>query len=76
MPLRGLMVPDAGRIELDDRDITAAPVHRRAALIGRIAQDPQESTCASMSIAENLAMAARRGHARGLRRAVTAAPIG
>jgi putative tryptophan/tyrosine transport system ATP-binding protein len=71
--IAGLVVPGSGRIELDGQDITFAPVHRRAALIGRIAQDPMESTCASMSIAENLAMAARRGQARGLRRAVTAA---
>jgi putative ABC transport system ATP-binding protein len=71
--IAGLVLPDSGRIELDGGDITFAPVHRRGALIGRIAQNPLESTCASMSIAENLAMAARRGGARGLRRAVTAA---
>ena len=70
--IAGLVVPDTGRIVLDDEDITVAPVHRRAALIGRIAQNALDSTCASMSIAENLAMAARRGQARGLRRAVTA----
>jgi putative ABC transport system ATP-binding protein len=70
--IAGLVPPSAGRIELDGADITLAPVHRRSALIGRVAQNPLESTCASMSIAENLAMAARRGSARGLRRAVTA----
>ena len=69
----GLVLPDSGRIELDGADITLASVHRRGALIGRVAQNPLESTCASMSIAENLAMAARRGRTRGLRRAVTAA---
>ncbi len=69
----GLVSPDSGRIELDGADITFAPAHRRGALIGRVAQNPLESTCASMSIAENLAMAARRGGTRGLRRAVTAA---
>jgi putative ABC transport system ATP-binding protein len=71
--LGGLVLPDSGRIELDGADITQAPVHRRGALIGRVAQNPLESTCASMSIAENLAMAARRGETRGLRRAVTLA---
>ncbi len=69
----GLVLPDSGRIELDGTDITFTPVHRRGALIGRVAQNPLESTCASMSIAENLAMAARRDGRRGLRRAVTAA---
>lgn len=70
--IAGLVLPEAGRIELDGRDITRQPAHRRGALIGRVAQNPVESTCASMSIAENLAMAARRGAVRGLRRAVSA----
>jgi putative ABC transport system ATP-binding protein len=69
--ISGMVVPDSGRVTLDGRDITREPVHRRAALIGRVAQDPKDSTCASMSIAENLAMAARRERARGLGRAIT-----
>ena len=69
----GLVEPDSGTITLDGSDITHAPVHRRAAAIGRIAQDPGDSVCAGMTIEENLAMAARRGQTRGLRRAVTAA---
>src|SRR5215470_16799789 len=63
----GLVEPDSGSITLDGSDITHAPVHRRSAAIGRIAQDPHESTCAVMSIEENLAMAAKRGAPRGLR---------
>lgn len=69
----GLTQPDQGRIELNGRDVTREPVHRRAQYIGRIAQDPNESTCAVMTIEENLAMAARRGQARGLRWAITSA---
>ncbi len=69
----GLVEPDSGRIVLDGEDITAWPVHRRGAVIGRIAQDPHEGTCAAMTIAENLAMAALRGRKRGLSRAVTRA---
>ena len=53
--------------------MTSEAAHARAREIGRIAQDPHESTCAGMTIAENLAMAACRGQARGLRRAVTPA---
>lgn len=71
--IMGLVVPESGLIELDGTDITAAPVYRRGALIGRIAQNPLDGTCASMLIAENLAMAANRGRSLGLRRAVTAA---
>ncbi len=69
----GLIETDSGSVELDGREITREPVWRRAASIGRIAQDPQESTCAVMTIAENLAMAAKRGQRRGLRRAMTPA---
>ena len=68
----GSVVPDRGRVALDGRDVTREPVHRRARDIGRIAQDPGESTCAGMTVEENLAMAARRGRPRGLGRAVTA----
>jgi putative ABC transport system ATP-binding protein len=68
--IAGLIMPDSGRIALDGRDITRAKVHRRAADIGRIAQDPHESTCAAMTIEENMAMAAKRGQRRGLSRAI------
>lgn len=67
----GLAMPDEGRIAFEGRDITRAPVHRRAAAIGRIAQDPAESTCAVLTIEENLALAEKRGRRRGLARGVT-----
>jgi putative tryptophan/tyrosine transport system ATP-binding protein len=68
----GTIVPERGGVSLDGRDVTREPVHRRARHIGRIAQDPAESTCAGMTVEENLAMAARRGQSRGLGWAVTA----
>jgi putative ABC transport system ATP-binding protein len=71
--ISGRLTPDAGAIALDGRDITRVLAYRRAAAIGRVAQDPGESLCAAMTIEENLAMAARRGRARGLSRAVTPA---
>ncbi len=71
--IAGLVTLDSGRVVLDGRNITQEPVHARAALIGRIAQDPLESTCAIMTIEENLAIAVKRGQRRGLARAVTAA---
>jgi len=71
--IAGLVTPEAGRIEIDGHDVTRESDFRRARTIGRIAQDPNESTCGAMSVAENLAMAARRGAARRLRLAVTAA---
>jgi len=67
----GLAVPDEGKVVFEGRDITREPVYRRAAAIGRIAQDPGESTCAVLTIEENLALAEKRGRPRGLGRGVT-----
>ncbi len=62
----GTFLVDSGRIRLADQDITRQPEHRRARLIGRVFQNPFSGTAPSMSIAENLALAARRGQPRGL----------
>ena len=59
--IAGFVVPDEGHITFEGRDITHTPPYRRAAVIARIAQDPNENTCAGMTIEENLAMAERRG---------------
>lgn len=56
---------DHGKILLDGHNITKWPEHRRAKLIGRVFQDPFSGTAPSMTIAENLALAARRGKFRG-----------
>ena len=55
--IAGEFLPDAGWIELDGQDITFLPEHRRAALIGRLLQDPMKGTAPSMTIEENLALA-------------------
>jgi putative ABC transport system ATP-binding protein len=57
---------DEGRIRLDGHDVTRWPEHRRASLIGRVFQNPFSGTAPGMSIAENFALAARRGRPRGL----------
>jgi putative ABC transport system ATP-binding protein len=57
---------DRGAISLGGHDITRWPEHRRAALIGRVFQNPFSGTAPNMTVAENLALAARRGLGRGL----------
>ena len=57
---------DSGTIALDGQDITRLPEHKRAALIGRVFQNPFSGTAPRMSIAENFALASRRGLFRGL----------
>ena len=64
--IAGVYIPDEGSIRLDDTDITRMPEYRRAALLGRVFQDPMMGTAGDMGIEENLAMAYRRGRRRGL----------
>jgi len=65
--LAGAFFADTGSIVIDGKDVTRSPEHRRAALIGRVFQDPYKGTCPSMTVAENLRMAELRGMRRGLR---------
>jgi len=64
--LAGSFPLDAGTIELDGSDVTRWPEHRRARFIGRVFQNPFSGTAPAMSIAENFALAMRRGRRRGL----------
>ena len=64
--LAGSFIVDEGSIVLDGTDITRWPEHRRAKFIGRVFQNPFSGTAPRMTIAENLALAARRGQPRGL----------
>lgn len=64
--LAGCFPLDGGSIEIAGTDVTAWPEHRRAALLGRVFQNPLLGTCAGATIEQNLALAARRGLPRGL----------
>jgi putative ABC transport system ATP-binding protein len=62
----GSFIVDRGSITLDGHDMTQWPEHRRASMIGRVFQNPFSGTAPNLTIAENLALAARRGLPRGL----------
>lgn len=62
----GTFLVDHGTIRLGGRDITQLREHARAAFAGRVFQNPFSGTAPDMTIAENLAMASRRGLPRGL----------
>ena len=64
----GRYIPDTGRVFLSGRDVTAVPEHTRARRIGRVFQDPLAGTAGPMTVAENLALAARRSTGRRFRR--------
>lgn len=65
--IAGVWKPDFGTIEIDGVDVTNIPEHKRAAYLGRVFQDPMMGTSPDMEIAENLAIASRRGTKRKLR---------
>ena len=62
--IAGVWKPDYGTIEIDGVDVTNMPEHKRAQFLGRVFQDPMKGTAPDMEIAENLAIAARRGTKR------------
>lgn len=59
--IAGTYLTEEGSIVLDGKDITSMPEHKRAKLIGRLFQDPMKGSAPSMTIEENLALAAGRG---------------
>ena len=65
--IAGVWPVDKGRIIVNGTDITRLPEHKRANYLGRVFQDPMIGTAATMSIEENMAIAARRGEHRGFR---------
>ena len=71
--LAGVWPVDEGKITIDGTDVTPLCEHKRAALIGRVFQDPMTGTAANMQIEENLALALRRGQRRGLKIGITRA---
>ena len=59
--IAGTFIVDSGRIELNGKDITLMPEHKRARKIGRLFQDPMKGSAPGMTVEENLALAAGRG---------------
>ena len=55
--ISGSFLTDEGLIELDGKDITFEPEHKRSRYIGRLFQDPLMGTAPHMTIEENLAIA-------------------
>ena len=62
--IAGVWKPDYGTIGIDGVDVTNMPEYQRAQFLGRVFQDPMMGTAPDMEIAENLAIAARRGTKR------------
>ncbi|MGX8685610.1 MAG: ABC transporter ATP-binding protein [Spirochaetales bacterium] len=69
--ISGAIPVDSGSIIANGKDITRLPDYKRAAILGRVFQDPMMGTSANMLIEENLALANRRGQKRGLKWGIT-----
>tara|TARA_R110002020_G_scaffold26460_30_gene85564 strand:+ start:20482 stop:21279 length:798 start_codon:yes stop_codon:yes gene_type:complete len=67
----GEIVPDRGSVTIAGENVSLAPVHRRAGWVARVFQDPTQGTAAGLTVEENLAVAYKRGQARGLSYAMT-----
>jgi putative ABC transport system ATP-binding protein len=59
--IAGTVRLSSGSIRLAGHDITGWAQHARARLVGRVFQDPRAGTAGSLSVLENLAVAACRG---------------
>lgn len=69
--IAGEIIPLSGQIIMDSEDVTKEQTDERANLVARVFQDPLAGTCGELTIAENMALAHRRGMLRGWRKAIT-----
>ena len=69
--IAGVWPVDSGSLVIDGTDVTGLPEYKRASYLGRVFQDPMTGTATTMSIEENMAIAARRGEKRGLSWGIT-----
>ena len=67
----GVWPVDSGKIFIGGDDVTKLSEYKRAKYLGRVFQDPMTGTATTMSIEENMAIAARRGRKRGLSWGIT-----
>jgi len=66
--ISGTLVPDRGQVRIAGLEVTTWPEWRRAGMIGRVFQNPMSGSIAQLTIAENLAVAAKRGGRHGVLR--------
>ncbi len=64
--ISGDIRPDSGTVSLNGRDMSQMKNFKRAAVIGRVFQDPSVGTCPSMTIWENMSIADNKGQRYGL----------
>ena len=71
--IAGVTPLDEGLVTIGGRDVTGLPVHRRAAHLARVFQDPLAGAFAGMTVEENLLVASLRGKSAGFAWGITEA---
>ncbi|MFM8891805.1 MAG: ABC transporter ATP-binding protein [Planctomycetia bacterium] len=69
--IAGTVRLDSGAVVVAGHDVTGWSEERRARFLGRVFQDPRAGTASSLTVLENLAVAACRGRVAGLGWATT-----
>ena len=70
--LCGDVIPERGKVSIDNQDVTSLMSWQRASYVARVFQDPMAGTCANLTIEENMALAMGRGEKRTLKLALNA----
>lgn len=65
--INGQLPVTQGTVKINDQVVTKLSQAQRATQIAQVFQDPKQGTAPRMTVAENLLLAQRRGHKRGLR---------
>lgn len=69
--LAGSFPLDSGEILVEDEDVSTIVEHKRAAFVSRVFQNPLDGTAPRMTVAQNMALALRRGRNRGFKLGTT-----
>ena len=67
--ISGVFSLDSGNIIIDEKDISKTKENERARYISRVFQNPSDNTAPRMTVAENIALASKRGEKRFLKTA-------
>ena len=70
--ISGETLPQSGDVVIDGHTVTSLRTHERSHAVARVFQDPLAGTCGDLTVAENLALAQKRGLSRLFRLALTA----
>ena len=69
--IAGEVLPSSGTIKVGEINVSKKESYERAGMVARVFQDPLAGTCGDLTIAENLALAERRGSSRGMNLALS-----